>query len=219
MGVKRVTIRLRPNIYGGKEFRQDILDCIKFLNEKSPQYFAYCFEQNNGKEKENEEDEVHFHACFLSWNHASCGDYERIIKEYIPWDKWLLAKATLDRTGKGTGLLVNNMKRKNSEEEFVGYLFKDTEYYSIGWDTNHCKAMYQKGLEEATIGWYTVYTYAIDKINEIENNEEYNILKMHNKISLATGFITDHYKDKISIGMILNINRLLKEKYESNKYL
>lgn len=220
MGVKRVTIRLRPDIISGKDFRKSLSGLINFLNDKSPCYFAYCFEQNEEIEKFDERSEVHFHACFLSWNNAGNSDYERIIKKHLPWMEWLECGAILDKTGKGSAVMVNS-KPKGTEEQFVGYLFKDDEHHSVGWDIDHCRSEYQKGLETAKISWFTVYKYIEEQYKEYQNNfksrlstststakMDFDLFKEKEALGWAVENAIEKYKDSISIGMLINISKL-----------
>ena len=145
----------------------------------------------------------------------------------IGWQK-LDEKFTDRRTGKKTGFHISS-KTKGTTEEFVGYMFKDRDgtnkenYECIGWDLEECLALYNQGIEESKISWYSAYLFAVDRYDHWYNhfyvdNREDTLKRTCNdnfkKIMKYTmNDVINNYKEKLNIGTVNNLYRLLNNLY------
>lgn len=231
MGIKRVTLRIRPGIITGLQFIEKTKPIIQLLKEKSSHFYAWCFEENNADAEimiDDDSKEFHFHGCFITWKNEGNSWYEKEFQKVMDWE-YFVENKTVDKNCTRPALLVNGMTRKLTEMEFVGYLFKEpsTQYqynghdrsHCFGWDKEACLDAYNKGLQEAKIGWHTVYEYAneeyyqqLEYATEEYRNEKHGIdILSEVALQKTTKNIIRKYKETVGIGMVLNIRKLLEK--------
>jgi hypothetical protein len=222
MGIFRLTVSIIPGSKTDEEFMEMCKPLENFLKEKSYMYYAHAFEYT----KKNQ---LHYHACFTGWKKEGVQWYTEKLSEILNWQK--LDKTICNgRTGKKTGFFINVFK-KGTQEEFVGYLFKDRDgnntdkYECIGWDLEETLSLYQKGVEESKISWYTAYVCAEFEYNTYMNSKENSIsVDINHKqkmefrknwhitaVKIAIINMMDLYKDKLTLSIVCNIRRLLDD--------
>lgn len=209
MGIKRLTISIRPGIWTVAEFKDKLAPLIAYIKEKSPYKYVFAYENNKN------DDEKHFHASFQDWVNQGPAYYEKSFADILNWRVvWSNAKVCLGTTGKNTGLYVNSFK-KGKEVEFVGYQFKEAEDCDLeykGYDKDESLQAYQQGLEDAKVGWYSVYEFML---TEYESGTIKNPTDLCRDIYLrrAARSAVHKYKDKCGVRMIMDIKKFIKENH------
>lgn len=159
----RVTLRPGANQLTKEQFVHWIGPLIDFVKSKGDRW-AYSWE------KDDSEEERHFHICFPSWDKKGKSVHDIYIRETI------LNVSDMVRMGcgeyfpsakGGNGIYNFTHKSSGTDEQFIGYNFKDSfNGECSGWDMKDLKAAYLEGLEEAKMGFSTLMQNLEKELNE-----------------------------------------------------